>query len=174
MCHGAGSLHVDGGGGKGNHIINPSKDPKACMACHTDKEAQFKMPFRHPVLEGRMSCTDCHSPHGQEVRPWSAVSVENINEVCFKCHKDQRGPFVVEHPALRDGCTTCHDVHGSINDKMLIARDVTLCLKCHTQQNWPTVGNTAHTSSRINAGACWSSACHVAVHGSNFDDHLRN
>ncbi|MBI2885154.1 MAG: hypothetical protein HYY15_03160 [Candidatus Omnitrophica bacterium] len=172
-CHGPGSLHVDAGGGRGvGGIINPSKDPSTCFACHLDKKAEFRLPHHHPVVEGKMSCTDCHSPHSPDVRPWSATSLKDINETCFKCHKDQRGPFVNEHEALREGCTTCHKVHGSIHEKMLLARDANLCLRCHTQTNFPTIGGSGHAS-RLNQGTCFSAGCHTAVHGSNFDEHLR-
>ena len=171
MCHGPGSIHADNGGGKGT-IINPRKQPEVCFSCHLDKKAEFRLPYRHPVLEGHMSCSDCHSAHGPEVRPWSTTTLKDINEACFKCHKEQRGPFVWEHEALREGCTTCHKVHGSIQDKMLIARDSNLCLRCHTQTDYPRMGKNSH-SGRIPSGTCFSAGCHVGVHGSNFDEHLR-
>ena len=173
MCHGPGSLHVAAGGGIGKHIINPKKDPSICFTCHIDKKAEFRLPHHHPVLEGHMNCVDCHKPHGEEVRPWSATTMEDINEACFKCHKDQRGPFVWEHEAVREGCTTCHQVHGSINEKMLVARDNNLCLRCHTQVNFPTIGKQSAHSGRLPQGGCFSAGCHTAVHGSQFDDHLR-
>ncbi|HTL71306.1 MAG TPA: cytochrome c3 family protein [Candidatus Eisenbacteria bacterium] len=171
MCHGPASLHVEASGGRGN-ILNPKKDPSACFTCHTDKKLEFRLPYHHPVLEGKMSCTDCHSAHGEEVRPWTGTSMTDTNETCFKCHKDQRGPFVWEHEVVREGCTTCHKVHGSIHEKMLIARDHNLCLRCHTQVNFPTIGKSSHAG-RLPQGTCWSAGCHTAVHGSNFDDHLR-
>ena len=98
--------------------------------------------------------------------------MNDVNEACFKCHKDKRGPFVWQHEALREGCTACHKVHGSIHDKMLIARDLNLCLRCHTQLNSLGVGKEVH-SPDWTRGTCWSAGCHQAVHGSNFDDHLR-
>lgn len=173
MCHGPGSLHVDAEDkDKKKHIIDPNKNPERCLACHIDKKAQFRQPYHHPVLEGKMSCSDCHEMHGEDARPWSATSMENINEKCYKCHKEQRGPFVFGHEAMREGCQTCHQVHGSVNDKMLVARDATLCMRCHTQQSFPNVGATNH-GGRVMNGTCYSSACHTAPHGSNFDDHLR-
>lgn len=171
-CHGPGSKHVDAGGGRGESIINPRKDPSTCFKCHLDKKLEFRLPFHHPVLEGKMSCADCHSPHGEEVRPWTATSMADVNEACFKCHKEQRGPFVWEHEALREGCTTCHKVHGSIHDKMLIVRDNNLCLRCHTQVGFPNIGRQPHAG-RLPGGTCFSAGCHTAPHGSNFDDHLR-
>ena len=171
-CHGPGSLHAEAGGGKGVGIINPRKDPSICFSCHLDKKAEFRLPYHHPVLEGKMSCADCHNAHGEDVRPWSATSMKDINEACYKCHKDQRGPFVWEHEALREGCATCHKIHGSIHEKMLLARDANLCLRCHTQVGFPTIGKSSHAT-RLPTGTCFSAACHTAVHGSNFDDHLR-
>ncbi len=170
MCHGPGSVHVDNGGGKGN-IINPAKNPQSCFTCHTDKKMEFRLPYHHPVLEGKMSCTDCHDPHGIDVLPWTATSERDVNEVCFKCHNDKRGPFIWKHDALREGCTVCHKVHGSINDKMLIARDVNLCLRCHATVNFPFMQSDNHTM-HLPYGTCWSAGCHQAVHGSNMSNHL--
>lgn len=172
MCHGPGSVHVDDGEGRRGTIINPRKNPEVCFSCHMDKKMEFMLPHRHPVLEGKMSCADCHSAHGTDVRPWSSTTMEGVNELCFKCHKEQRGPFIFEHEALREGCTTCHKVHGSINDKMLLARDSNLCLRCHVQTNFPFIGDNNH-SGRLFRATCFSAGCHTAAHGSNFDDHLR-
>ena len=62
-CHGPGSLHVSSGGGA-KTIVNPRKDPQTCFQCHLEIRAKFNLPYRHPVLEGRLSCGDCHNPHG--------------------------------------------------------------------------------------------------------------
>lgn len=172
MCHGPGSIHADNGGGKGT-ILNPRKNPEVCLSCHMEKKAEFRLPYHHPVLEGKMSCVDCHTPHGVDVRPWTATSERDINEVCLKCHTDKRGPFTWEHDAIKEGCTACHRVHGSVNDKMLVARDSTLCLRCHAQINFPNIGSQNHWTSRLPSGTCWSTGCHEAVHGSNFYEKLR-
>lgn len=170
-CHGPGSVHAENGGGKDN-ILNPRRQPELCFNCHTDKKAEFRLPYRHPVMEGKMSCSDCHSAHGTDIRPWTATSLSDVNETCFKCHKEQRGPFVWEHEAVNEGCTTCHKVHGSIHEKMLIARDNNACLRCHAQMDFPVIGKSNH-GTRLSQGTCFSGGCHTAVHGSNFDDHLR-
>jgi predicted CXXCH cytochrome family protein len=170
-CHGPGSAHAENDGAKGL-IINPKKNPEACFACHTDKKAEMNLPHHHPVIEGKMSCADCHNLHGPEVRPWSATSIDDVNEACLRCHKEQQGPFVWEHEAVRESCVTCHKVHGSIHEKMLVTRDSTLCLRCHAQVNFPTIGKSGH-GGRLPGGPCWSAGCHTGVHGSNFDEHLR-
>ncbi len=176
-CHGAGSKHVDAGGGKGVFISNLAKDPQACFKCHLDKKAEFNLQYHHPVLEGKVSCVDCHDPHAEEVRPWTATTLEGPNEVCFKCHKDKKGPFVFEHDALKEGCTICHNVHGSINDKLLVAGDViNVCLRCHYESGFVADdGKTSTTGGSRFTGrgkqSCLS--CHLAVHGSNFSKTLR-
>jgi len=173
-CHGAGSLHADAQSKaeKKSTIVNPGKTPEACYKCHLDKKAEFNLEYHHPVPEGKMSGTDCHDPHSPGVKPGSRASLFDKNDLCAKCHKDQTRPFVYEHEALREGCTECHNVHGSINSKMLKQRDANLCLKCHYQVNFPVIGS-GHSADRIGEGVCFSGGCHTAVHGSNYDDHLR-
>ncbi len=178
-CHGPGSLHVEAGGERGKFIVNPSRKPDACFQCHLDKQAQFNLPYHHPLKEGRMTCINCHNPHGENVKLAKGLFVGRVNQNCAQCHREQAGFHVFEHPALREGCTTCHDVHGSINPKMLKQRDANLCLRCHTQVPQAgaapmsiNINNSDHTS-RLSQGACFSAGCHTAIHGSNVNPHLR-
>ncbi|MGC2354302.1 MAG: cytochrome c3 family protein, partial [Candidatus Udaeobacter sp.] len=124
-CHGPGSKHVEAGGGAGT-IINPRKDPQTCFQCHLEIRAQFQLPHHHPVLENKMSCVDCHNPHKGNAFKGGDTSLQQSvkgggfafltpNETCFQCHTAQRGPFVFEHDAVREGCVTCHSPHGSVN-----------------------------------------------------------
>jgi predicted CXXCH cytochrome family protein len=179
-CHGPASLHVSGGGGRGKFIINPGKNPAACFECHRQEQAEFQLPQHHPVPENKMNCVQCHNPHGSDIhKPAGGLAIARLSEACAQCHREQTRPFVFEHPALREGCTVCHSPHGSINAKLLIQRDLNLCLKCHAQVQGPSVargqvyiGNVDHTT-YLRMGACWSSGCHTAVHGSNVDVRLR-
>ena len=174
-CHGPGSLHMEAGGGRGVFIVNPEDEPKACFQCHTDINARFLLLNRHPVRQGKMSCTNCHNPHGRNIfTPAGSVGIKG-RQVCSQCHPSKTGPQVFEHEALREGCTLCHQPHGSINEKLLVVRDNNLCLRCHGQIASPgavTMGDFSHTS-RLAQGVCWSSGCHTAVHGSNINPHLR-
>lgn len=168
-CHGPGSLHVEAGGGRGK-IVNPGKSPEACFQCHLDKRGEFSLPHSHPVLRGKMTCTDCHDPHKGSAIRRGGTSLQSKNETCFRCHKAQKGPFVFQHEAMREGCTVCHSVHGSVNAKMLKERNQMLCLKCHFQQQTATgqilIGGRDHAAF-LKTGTCWSAGCHEAVHGSN-------
>jgi predicted CXXCH cytochrome family protein len=176
-CHGAGSLHVAGGGGRGKFILNPGKNPASCFECHRSVEAEFHLPQHHPVPEQKMNCAQCHDPHGSDIfKPAGGLAMARLNENCAQCHREQTRPFVFEHPALREGCTVCHSPHASVNQKLLVQRDVNLCLRCHAQLQSAVgqlyIGNIDHTAF-IRMGTCWSAGCHTAIHGSNVDVRLR-
>jgi hypothetical protein len=49
-CHGAGSLHIAGGGSR-KFILNPGRNPASCFECHRSTEVEFHLPQHHPVLE---------------------------------------------------------------------------------------------------------------------------
>jgi DmsE family decaheme c-type cytochrome len=127
-------------------------------------------------MNGKMSCSDCHDPHEGNAIKGTGASLEAENETCTKCHTAQKGPFVFPHNAMKEGCTACHAPHGSLNQKMLVARDANLCLRCHldvsTAPNSLVVGAGDHRS-RLITGNCWSAGCHEAVHGSNGNKALR-
>jgi predicted CXXCH cytochrome family protein len=173
-CHGPGSIHNESGGAH-HTIVNPRRDPETCYQCHLEKRGNFSLPYHHPVEEGKVSCGDCHNPHeGRMVNGSTAATAEN--ETCFKCHTQQRGPFIFEHEATREGCTVCHNPHGSVNQKMLVSRNQDLCLRCHFQQQLNSttllIGNVNHAAF-VTRGTCWSGGCHEAVHGSQVNSHIR-
>ena len=174
-CHGPGSKHVESGGAA-RTIVNPNRSPETCFQCHLEVKAKFNLPHHHPLVEGRVSCSDCHNPHKGDAVKGGGTEELGQNETCFKCHTAQRGPFVFHHEALRDGCRTCHEPHGSVNQRMLTERNASLCLKCHLQQQTARgqllIGTRDHTSF-LSRGTCWSAGCHEAVHGSQASELLR-
>ncbi len=182
-CHGPGSIHVKSGGIKGT-IVNPAKSPETCFQCHLDKRAQFSLPNSHDLKSGKMSCGDCHEMHQGNAVAGTGADLEGMNAACVKCHTQQKGPFVYEHGAMREGCVACHNPHGTINAKMLVARDGNLCLRCHLEVGDPgssgqiNANAIRHTSenhnTRLMQGACWSAGCHEQPHGSNVSFHFRN
>lgn len=173
-CHGPGSLHVSSGGARGT-IVNPRKSPETCFQCHVDKRGQMSLPHSHPVLTGQTSCGDCHDPHRGDAIKGGGINLATANETCTRCHTQQKGPFVFEHAAMREGCTACHNPHGSVNAKMLVARDDNLCLRCHLEvagAGQIIAGGEDHAS-RLQRGTCWSAGCHESPHGSNANNHFR-
>ena len=192
-CHGPCSLHSESGGevkppfsfaaGRpgansfgADLAMTPGRSTQiTCFQCHSDVRAKFSLPSHHPVPESKMSCTDCHPPHKGSIYLGGGSSLLSENESCVRCHANQRGPYVFEHEALREGCTVCHAAHGSINAKLLTVRDSNLCLKCHFQQvsgGKLLIGGSDHTL-RVQQGTCWTAGCHEAVHGSRVSSSLR-
>lgn len=192
-CHGPCSIHSDSGGEtlppytftsgrsqRGSYgarlAVAPARATETlCYQCHADVRGQFSLPSHHPVPEGKLACTDCHSPHKGSIHLGGGTSILSENESCQRCHAEQRGPYVFEHEAVREGCTICHIPHGSVNAKLLTVRDANLCLKCHFQQQTGGVlliGGANHTT-RVQQGACWTAGCHEAVHGSRVSPSLR-
>jgi len=123
------------------HSIHSQAKPVAvnerCASCHSAVWAQFQRPYKHRLPEGAMTCIDCHNPHGALQR--ASLQTYAANEPgCFNCHGNLRGPFTFEHTPVRlEGCTTCHEPHGSANPRMLARAEVRyLCLECHA--NFPS------------------------------------
>jgi predicted CXXCH cytochrome family protein len=176
-CHGPGSVHVKTGGEAGT-IVNPGQSPESCFQCHLDKRGEFNLPNAHPVMAGHVTCNDCHDPHKGRVISRTGAALETPNETCTKCHTAQKGPFLFKHNAMEEGCTICHNPHGSVNPKMLVARDNNLCLRCHLEHpamegnGTIIVGGEDHRS-RFQNGTCWSAGCHEDIHGSNASKAMR-
>ena len=172
-CHGPGSLHIESGGEKSKIIAG---NPALCYTCHQRVRSEFSLQYQHPVSTDRIGCNDCHSMHSPEQTGTMLVS----NETCYKCHQEQRGPWVFEHePVEHDGCNACHDPHGSINARLLKERDYNLCVKCHYSTQFQSIGHYAHRRAlnpqTLDPSGKLStcSGCHRGVHGSNFSKELR-
>lgn len=156
-----------------------AKQPVLCYQCHTEAKADFNQPFRHRVNEGLIRCTDCHNPHGTPLNR-SLRAEPSQDAICFKCHRSLQGPFVFEHvPVKTEGCQACHQVHGSINPRLLKVNQVNiLCLQCHTpglapntrsrDVNAPGTPNGPVHDQSAKFQAC--TMCHVQIHGSNADE----
>jgi predicted CXXCH cytochrome family protein len=107
----------------------PSATNDACLKCHQTEGAQFSMPYHHPLREGKMSCVDCHDPHGGTAG--NNLRTANVNQLCLGCHAQYRGPFAYQHPPVTENCMNCHTAHGSPNTNLLSVSEPALCLQCH-------------------------------------------
>lgn len=131
-----------------------------CNECHKTEVAQFRLNSHHPVPEGRLVCSDCHSLHPND---GDRLKVRTTKGTCVTCHAEKSGPFVYEHDPVAgwtgEGCGECHRAHGANNPDLLKSFSRGMCSQCHTDKA------ATHYPGRT----CWSAGCHVAIHGSNTD-----
>jgi DmsE family decaheme c-type cytochrome len=185
QCHAADSGFAWHGGAHdqervscaGCHRIHLERDPvlatsmqaEACYACHAFRRSDALKAYAHPMREGKMTCTGCHSPHGATTE--KLLVRETTNDTCYQCHAEKRGPFLWEHAPVAEDCTLCHDPHGSNQPGMLVSRAPLLCQGCHSQAGHPSIAQDAGglaggmPSQFLLGRSCLN--CHSQVHGSN-------
>jgi len=143
-----------------------------CFTCHKEQRSQLNRPSRHPIKEGKVACSDCHNPHGT-AGPKMLVR-DSVNDTCYTCHMEKRGPFVRSHEPVQEDCTICHQPHGTTNPNLLKVRPPFLCQSCHqpsshhstVPQSGPVINNAPLTEQAvIMARGCVN--CHTNIHGSN-------
>jgi DmsE family decaheme c-type cytochrome len=147
-----------------------------CGTCHKQVRNATNKPSHHPIIEGKVKCSDCHNPHGAITH--AMLRHETVNQQCFSCHADKRGPFVFGHPPVEENCLSCHTPHGSAHGKLLNEKAPNLCQDCHVTgrhptsfygsgQGWnlPSGAANSAVSTRFIARGCLN--CHNSIHGSN-------
>jgi DmsE family decaheme c-type cytochrome len=148
--------------------------PAVCFTCHKEQRAQVNKPSHHPVLEGKVICSDCHNPHGS-AGP-KLMKRDSVNDTCYTCHMEKRGPFVHSHEPVSEDCSICHNPHGTTAESMLKTRPPFLCQSCHTPHMPIAAALTGNGTTNPSPG-WWNSAavtqgrgclnCHTEIHGSN-------
>ena len=138
---------------------------QTCAQCHPQRQAQMQRFAHMPLREGKMDCTSCHDPHGTATE--KLLVGNSVNETCFSCHTEKRGPFLWEHAPVVESCANCHDPHGSSNSKQLVVPRPRLCQRCHDESRHPTrpYRDDPSFSRFIEGRQC--SNCHFNIHGSN-------
>lgn len=143
-------------------LLAKADEPSVCYSCHGNVRGQMNKQSHHPVKEGKMACSSCHNPHGSVGK--NMLRGATVNETCFNCHQEKRGPFVWEHPVVRENCANCHDVHGSNNNNLLNAKGSFLCMQCHSYGGHINLPRYNRTSNPYGEGCV---NCHNTQHGSN-------
>lgn len=160
-CH---NIHV-----KKDPVLSAKQQVNTCYQCHMKQQAEFLRTSSHPVRYEKMSCSDCHNPHGSFSN--SLLKTNSKNETCYGCHAEKRGPFLWAHAPVAEDCGVCHEHHGSIHDSLLKVRAPQLCQQCHSTAGHPSL---AYDSSGLPSGtpntfllakSCLN--CHFQIHGSN-------
>jgi len=154
---------------------------ETCFGCHADIRAAGYMPSHHPVAEGKMTCRDCHNPHGGSV---AMTMGDSKRDLCLSCHAEIEGPHVYEHAPVNEDCGLCHDAHGTVADKLLKQSEPALCLNCHAMHfhatvesvpgSWegyttvaPERAGESHLDSWKEGMLTKCTQCHTAIHGSD-------
>lgn len=169
-------------------VLDKRTQSDVCFKCHKDQRAQIRRISAHPLAvtgldnTAKMSCSDCHNPHGS-TGPTLLIK-NSVNDTCYTCHAEKRGPFLWEHAPVTDNCTNCHTPHGSTNQALLKTRVPWLCQACHSGDHGAQINSGANLAggnvttvngvqtpgaaaprAQLAARACLN--CHVLVHGSN-------
>jgi DmsE family decaheme c-type cytochrome len=168
------------------HTAHAAKDPitvrftqtEKCFTCHARERAESFEYSHHPMREGKVICSDCHNPHGSP-GDTKLLKEFTVNETCYNCHADKRGPLLWEHQPVRENCLNCHNPHGSNEPRLMTERMNFLCSSCHSAQSnnsggafgghasipFRGPGSFNFNSALANQRTCLN--CHSQVHGSN-------
>jgi DmsE family decaheme c-type cytochrome len=179
-CH---TIHV-----REQQVLGKATQAEVCFTCHKAQRAQTRRISAHPLAttslasSAKMACSDCHNPHGS---PGPKLLIKSsVNETCYTCHPERRGPFLWEHAPVADDCMNCHTPHGSSNASLLKTRPPWLCQECHSGDHGNQVNSGANllggavttvnglqqpgaATPRAQAAARACLNCHVLIHGSN-------
>lgn len=158
-----------------DNVLDKFKQTAVCYTCHKEQRADSYKTSTHPIAVGKVVCSDCHNPHGST---GPKLLVKNtLNETCFLCHAEKRGPMRFEHQPVVEDCSYCHTPHGSNITPLLKDRPPLLCADCHDgpHQSRNPFGNNMGgrqvnpTITAPSSGATGRSCmnCHSLIHGSN-------
>lgn len=137
-------------------IISSPLDPDGfCITCHQEFGVAAGH-ARNRMLHPESQCLQCHNPHDAS---FGDFLIEPINDLCASCHAGfEKGAVAGMHPigrmeyevpgelvtagAVINGdshdltCVTCHGVHTSSADALLITERNSnrLCLACHRDE----------------------------------------
>ena len=139
---------------------------EVCFQCHKLQQAQMQRSSHMPVREGKITCTNCHNPHGSVYGTEAMLDAPSINDNCYKCHAEKRGPMLWEHAPVRENCLNCHEAHGSNHEFLLKVQRPRLCAECHAFAHGGQAGMSASTSTAYTVGHSCNN-CHSQIHGSN-------
>jgi DmsE family decaheme c-type cytochrome len=148
------------------HQLKTKVEMETCFQCHKQKRAQMERSSHMPVREGKMTCSNCHNPHGSVMGTESLIRQASINDNCYTCHADKRGPFLFEHVPVRENCLNCHDPHGTNHESMLKVARPRLCAQCHGFAHGGQTGMNV-TSNAFYTLQHSCNNCHSQIHGSN-------
>jgi DmsE family decaheme c-type cytochrome len=165
-CHGPGQKHAESGDPsliRSFKTMTPSEASDTCSTCHNRASHALWDGSQHD--QRNISCTTCHTVHSPKGEP--QLAARNQTTLCATCHRNVTNKqHRFNHMPVREGaltCSSCHNVHGSTNVKLL--RTGTnideSCTSCHADKRGPYLWEHAPVTE-----SC--TTCHDS-HGSNND-----
>ena len=163
--------------------LTTKMDSDTCYTCHKSERAKSMRTSHHPVREGKMACSSCHNPHDGN-KP-KMIKADSVNELCYTCHAEKRGPFLFEHAPVREDCVSCHEPHSTNRKRLLAQKLPNLCWNCHFQGggHYQNSGDNLSTEQGVRVAPTGAPSgypivnsrwvekscknCHVNLHGSN-------
>lgn len=144
------------------HLLARDTEIETCGQCHLIRRSELYRNAHMPLREGEMSCSSCHNTHGTITE--ALIPQVSVNDNCYSCHAEKRGPFLWEHPPVTEDCLSCHAPHGTVRAKMLKLSLPRLCQQCHVATLHPS--DPRPPDDRMVLGnSCLN--CHLNIHGSN-------
>ena len=165
-CHGPGKAHAESGDPtliRRFSTMSAADASATCTSCHNRTQHALWDGSQHD--QRNISCVTCHSVHSPKGTP--QLTAKNQTALCSTCHRSVTNrQHRFNHMPVREGamtCTSCHNVHGSTNVRLLRAGTTIdeSCTSCHTEKRGPYLWDHAPVSE-----SCIT--CHDP-HGSNND-----
>ena len=161
---------------------------ETCKGCHEDQFKNFEAgPHSRTNLskirgEAAHGCESCHGPGAAHVAgggdktkifTYIGAKPEAITKRCMACHEsnpEQREFMRSTHNENGITCTSCHSVHHSTLEYLLVKKQTSLCFSCHVEQKADFQKPFHH---RVEEGLIKCADCHNA-HGALRDRQLRS
>jgi DmsE family decaheme c-type cytochrome len=165
-CHGPGQKHAESGDPaliRSFRTMAASEASETCTTCHNRASHALWDGSQHD--QRNISCATCHSVHSPKGQP--QLVARNQTALCSTCHRSVTNKqYRFNHMPLREGvltCSSCHNVHGSTNVRLLRAGTTIdeSCTSCHAEKRGPYLWEHAPVTE-----SCVT--CHEP-HGSNND-----
>ncbi len=109
---------------------------ETCLECHSEVDRSEEAGWHtHGALE--QGCTGCHDPHASDHQ---YQLHDTAPDLCLSCHEatlhDKLTNSKLVHGALtqENGCTTCHEAHGSRLPNLRKASEINECMSCHDKE----------------------------------------
>ena len=169
-CHGPGSEHV--AHPSRSNIVNPARldtiqANDTCIQCHSQGQ-----PRQNPI-EGKYYDWPVGFHVGEKLQDHWRLEDHKLGETTFTnfadgtAHKNRmQGNDFVQSLMYKRGvkCSSCHDVHGTDNEALLIKPASVMCLECHGpgSPNGPYVSaSEEHTHHKAGSAGSECVACHM-------------